>query len=199
MHEPADARRSAKDPETPRVRLFVALDVPEPTRAAIVAWRDRAIAGRDELRPVAAASLHVTLCFLGWCDEGQAPAIAETALRACAGLQAPLLRPRALEPVPRQRPRLLALDLEDAGGAAGAAQAAMSDALASAGLYEPESRPFWAHLTLARVKRGARPAPFEADSPPGEPFEASDLTLYRSTLRPQGAFYEPLARTRLGS
>jgi 2'-5' RNA ligase len=33
--------------------------------------------------------------------------------------------------------------------------------------------------------------------PPGEPLRAAQLTLYRSTLRPQGALYEPLGRTAL--
>jgi 2'-5' RNA ligase len=33
--------------------------------------------------------------------------------------------------------------------------------------------------------------------PPAAPFEARELTLYRSTLRPQGALYEPLARVTL--
>ena len=32
-------------------------------------------------------------------------------------------------------------------------------------------------------------------APPGDPFEARVVTLYRSTLRPQGSLYEPLART----
>jgi 2'-5' RNA ligase len=37
----------------------------------------------------------------------------------------------------------------------------------------------------------------DAPAPPSEPFSASELTLYRSTLRPQGALYEPLARVEL--
>ena len=32
---------------------------------------------------------------------------------------------------------------------------------------------------------------------PQAAFRAGTLTLYRSTLRPQGALYEPLARTEL--
>jgi 2'-5' RNA ligase len=76
-------------------------------------------------------------------------------------------------------------------------QAASAAALAGARFYEPEKRPFWPHLTLARVKRG-RPAPrVAAPEPPGEPFEASVVTLYRSVLQPQGARYEPLRRHTL--
>jgi RNA 2',3'-cyclic 3'-phosphodiesterase len=71
-------------------------------------------------------------------------------------------------------------------------------ALASPHYYRPEKRPFWPHMTLARVKRGARARPLPDLPPPSEPFEAREVTLYRSTLLPQGAVYESLARTRLG-
>jgi 2'-5' RNA ligase len=63
----------------------------------------------------------------------------------------------------------------------------------------PEKRPFWPHVTLSRVKRGERRVPglSAQPAPPAEPFAAPALTLYRSTLRPQGALYEPLARVTL--
>jgi hypothetical protein len=43
------------------------------------------------------------------------------------------------------------------------------------------------------VKRGARADPLPELPAPGKAFDARRLTLYRSTLRPQGALYEPLA------
>jgi hypothetical protein len=42
------------------------------------------------------------------------------------------------------------------------------------------------------------PPPPAAPAPPADPFETTVVTLYRSTLRPQGALYEPLARTVAG-
>jgi 2'-5' RNA ligase len=35
----------------PRARLFLALDLPEPARAAIGAWRDELVSERADLRP----------------------------------------------------------------------------------------------------------------------------------------------------
>jgi RNA 2',3'-cyclic 3'-phosphodiesterase len=177
--------------------MFVALDPPEASRAAIAAWRDELLAGRPELRPVAPEALHVTLAFLGWQDESDAEAIAAAAFGAGEGLAAPLLTPAGVEAVPPRRPRLFALDLEDEGGRCGALQAGVAGALETGRYYEPEKRPFWPHITLARVKRGARAGPPAEVAPPGEPFRAAELTLYRSTLRPQGALYEPLARLDL--
>jgi RNA 2',3'-cyclic 3'-phosphodiesterase len=181
----------------PRARLFLALDVPEPGRTALAAWRDLLIAERADLRPVRAEALHVTLVFLGWQDESAAAKIAEAAFGALPAGPPPRLTPAGVRSLPPRDPRLFALDLEDEGGRATALQAAASAALEAGGWYTPEKRPFWPHLTLARVKRAERRVPPLPDEPPPprEPFEAPVVTLYRSTLRPQGALYEPLART----
>jgi RNA 2',3'-cyclic 3'-phosphodiesterase len=165
----------------------------------LVGWREDALAGRRDLRPVAVEALHVTLVFLGYLPEKEIPRTASTAFEALDGLSAPVLTPGEVRPVPRRSPRLFALDLEDEDGRAGAVQAAASEALATARLYRPEKRPFWPHITFARVKRGERrPLPVEAPPLPAKPFEAVDVTLYRSHLSPRGARYEPLERLHLG-
>jgi 2'-5' RNA ligase len=182
---------------SPRARLFVALDLPAPVRDRLAAWRDEAIAGRDELRPVAAESLHVTLAFLGYRPEKEVGEIARVTREAVAGCPPAALRAAEVVPLPPRRPRLFALDLEDDAGAAVEVQKRVSDALEAGRFYKPEKRPFWPHVTIARVKRDRRAGPLDAGPPPLEPFEASVVTLYRSTLRPQGALYEPLDTVRL--
>jgi 2'-5' RNA ligase len=180
--------------------MFVALDLPEPARGDLAAWRDTLIEGRRDVRPVRAEALHVTLAFLGWQDEADAERIAQAAFGAAAGLRAPVLRPGDVRAVPPRGPRLFALDLEDAGGRCVELQAAVSRALAAERVYRPEKRPFWPHVTLARVKPSRPPRhaePLPALAPPGRPLEATELTLFRSTLRREGALYEPLARARL--
>ena len=180
----------------PRARLFLALDLPEPARTSLASWRDTLVSGRSDLRPVRPEALHVTLVFLGWQDEAAAPKIAEAAFAALPGGPPPRLTPAAVRGLPPRSPRLFALDLDDEDGRASALQAAASAALEAGGWYRPEARPFWPHVTLARVKRGERrvaPLP-DQPAPPSEPLEAPVVTLYRSTLRPQGALYEPLAR-----
>jgi 2'-5' RNA ligase len=188
---------------SPRARLFVALDIPEETRRALVAWQKQALAD-PALRPMGPASLHVTLAFLSYHPEKDLEAIASASL--LEGEVAPRLT-LAPEPVgvPKGRhPRLFALDAESPETAA--LQQRVSDSLASAGFYEPEKRPFWPHLTVARVKREKRGSsrPAAVKTPPGplpegfeRTFDAVRLSLYRSHLRPQGAEYEPLARLEL--
>jgi RNA 2',3'-cyclic 3'-phosphodiesterase len=180
--------------------MFLALDLPEQARDPLVAWRDLLLDGRRDVRPVRPEALHVTLVFLGWQDESAAERIAEAAFGSLPAAPPPRLTATGVRPVPPRNARLFALDLDDEDGRATALQGAMSDALEAGGWYRPEKRPFWPHMTLARVKRGERrvaPPPDEPP-PPGDAFDAAVVTLYRSTLRPQGALYDPLARTVAG-
>jgi RNA 2',3'-cyclic 3'-phosphodiesterase len=179
--------------------MFLALDLAEDARERLVRWRDLVAEGRADLRPVRSEALHVTLVFLGWQDESAADRIAQTAFAALPGGRPPRLAARGVRAVPPRDARLFALDLHDDGDRAAALQGAMAEVLEAGGYYRPEKRPFWPHITLARVKRGERrvPALQENPGPPAEPFDAAVVTLYRSTLRPQGAIYEPLARTRV--
>jgi 2'-5' RNA ligase len=184
----------------PRARMFLALDLPEDARERLVDWRDAILDGRRDVRPVRPDALHVTLVFLGWQDEAAAERIAEAAFGALPASPPPRLAATRVRPIPPRNARLFALDLDDEDGRATELQAAMSDALESGGWYRPEKRPFWPHITLARVKRGERRVapPPDRPAPPAEAFDAGVVTLYRSTLRPQGAIYEPLARTVAG-
>ena len=160
----------------------MALDLPADVRTRLADWRDELVAGRDDLRPVVEEALHVTLAFLGYRAEQEAGAIAE-AMASAAG-ESPLLAVGEVKPIPPRRPRLFALDLDDPDGTCGRLQQAVSDALEGGRFYRPEKRPFWPHVTLARVKRDRRAEPLPGAPPPLEPFKAPQLTLYRSTLRP---------------
>lgn len=192
---PSEGRRGR--PGSPRARLFLALDPPAAARAELAAWRDRLIAGRDDLRGVQAEALHVTLVFLGYRPEKEIDAIAAAAFEPLAGAAPVALEPAGVRPLPPRRPRLFALDLADPGGACAALQAGAEGALAAGRFHRPERRRFWPHMTLARVKRDRRAPPLAAEVPLPGAFTASDVVLYRSVLSPRGARYEPLARLSL--
>jgi len=188
--------------KSPRARLFVALDLPDDVRGGIVRWQ-RAELTDEALRVVGPQNLHITLAFLGYLPEKAIGPVAEI-VNAVAG-PAPRIE-LAAEPVrkPKGRPRMFALDAQSE--ATVALQADLERELVSRRLYKPEKRPFWSHLTVARVrpeKRGSkRPARVERVPEPlpealCEPFDSVRCTLYRSTLRPQGAEYAPLAQVAL--
>lgn len=188
--------------KSPRARLFVALDLPERVRAGIVAWGREALAD-PALRPVKPESLHVTLAFLGWLPEKEIRRLAE--IVAGSGGAAPSIE--LGDPVPRPergRPRLFALPATSPGTIA--LQAGLQERLVEARLYEPEKRPFWPHVTVARVRREERGSrrPALVSKLPGavpqallQPAVCRRMTLYRSELQPQGAQYTPLAQVEL--
>jgi RNA 2',3'-cyclic 3'-phosphodiesterase len=185
--------------KSPRVRLFVALDLPDDVLASLVAWRDRELGAVPDARLLPPASLHVTLVFLGYQYERDVERIAQASFAQPAG---PFeLRPAEATGVPARRPRLYALSLEDAGDAVTAWQGELSARLEAERLYEPEKRPFWPHVTLARGKRNRAlprlddPPELPADLRP--PFAPTRATLYRSRLSAAGAVYDPLATMEL--
>ena len=179
-----------------RTRLFVALELPDAVRAALVAWRTPSVEAEAGWRAVAPEGLHVTLCFLGWQAEREISQIGERCGEATAR-DAPQLSLGGGLWLPPRRPRVLAVGIEDPSGTLTRQQAALSEALSAGGWYEPEARPFLPHTTLARAGRGGRGRPKELPAPPQLPFRGSAITLFRSRLSPSGARYEPLRTVAL--
>lgn len=196
--------------KSPRARLFCALDLPEEVRLALGEWQRRECAD-PALRPVGERALHVTLCFLGYRPERAIPEVEAIMLAARS-------RPVAIrfEATPvglrGRRPGLFALSASSPGALD--LQGELSGALAAKRLYKPEKRPFWPHVTIARVRPERAPAgdgtrrrrgrPRAVERPPGDlpaellqPFGAVRLALYRSYLRSSGAEYERLAALEL--
>ncbi len=179
-----------------RVRLFVALELPAEVRAALLRWGREHAAGVSGLRLVVPDSLHVTLCFLGPRPVAEVQEIA-AACRVVLGLPAPELALGDALWLPPRRPRVLTVELGDEGGGLAAVQSVLARALAEGGFYQPETRPFLAHVTVARVPREARLRPQELPAPEAMRFTATTVTLFASRLGKGPARYEALASVTL--
>ncbi len=94
---------------------------------------------------------------------------------------------------------MLAVALEDEGGALGRVQSTLAEALSDGGWYEREARPFLAHVTAARVGRGARVRAPELPEIAPKQFTGDAVTLFRSRLGAGGARYEGIETVRLGA
>lgn len=188
--------------KSPRARLFVALDLPEDLRTGIEAWGRRELAD-PALRPVSRGSLHITLAFLGYRPEREIERLAQVV----TGLESPAPTIELGHPVAKpssRRARLFALPAGSPGAVV--LQGELEEELVSKRLYKPEKRPFWPHVTVARVKpegHGSK-RPQRVAKQPGklpqallQPFGGIRVALYRSELKPSGAEYVPLAQTEL--
>jgi 2'-5' RNA ligase len=183
----------------PRVRLFVALDLPEEARAELVRWREPALHGQEGLRAVGPESLHATLCFLGQRPEADVERVAGLVRAAAEPHRAPALGLGAARWLPsRTRPRVLSVELDDGPGALAELHHAVGEALEEAGLWKFEHRRFLPHVTVARVRHGARVRGVELPLPPALPFAGAAVTLYQSHLGGGPARYEARSRVVLG-
>jgi 2'-5' RNA ligase len=188
--------------KSPRARLFVALDLPADVRAGLVEWQRTALSD-PALRPVKPDSLHITLVFLGYQAEKDVRKIAKATLASDAAAPAVELVTQPLG-VPRNRPRLIALDARSEETVT--LQQEVEERLVAGGYYQPEKRPFWPHLTVARVKPeapGSRKPAQIRNLPHPLPehmfrfFRPTRLVLFKSHLRRTGAEYEALAELEL--
>jgi RNA 2',3'-cyclic 3'-phosphodiesterase len=189
--------------KSPRARLFVALDLPEALREGIVAWGRREL--RDPaLRVVPPESLHITLAFLGYMPEKEIGCLAQLV----EAIDSPAPAIKLGDPVAKptlKRARIIALPVVSPGTLA--LQAELEEKLVAARLFKPETRPFWPHVTVARVKSAGRGSkrPQEISKPPNglskqlleSSYEGIRARLYRSKLNPMGAHYTPLAQVEL--
>jgi 2'-5' RNA ligase len=182
-----------------RARLFVALELPVRVREALDGWRSEAGRELRRLRMVGPEALHVTLCFLGWRSTDEIEQIGEALVAVLGRLPAPELSIDGPVWLPERRPRVLAVRLADRSGALARIQASLAAALSSGGWYALETRPFLAHVTVARVPRGERIRAPNLGELPSLSFVAEEVTLYRSHLGAGGARYEPLRTIAVGS
>jgi len=189
------------------LRLFAALDPPEPVRRSLARWQAdlRRSAGRhaDGVRWTPADRLHVTLKFLGAVPEEHLDAVREAMAVAAAGSRPLRLEVRGAGGFPSsRRARVIWLGLS--GDVDGLAELAgdLGRRLAPLG-FPVEARPLTPHVTIGRSRDG-RGAPglggaiAGAATAEGIPWRAGEISLFRSHLSPAGSRHEVLSRFPLG-
>lgn len=176
------------------MRLFVALEIPDPPRRDL---RRRMDSVRDRLpraRWVDPDNVHLTLLFLGETAESDVPVLAaglREAFARCPPLEMRLVGGGTFPP---GRPARVAWVGVEAPEELMTLQADVTRAAVETLGVEPEERPYRAHATLARC-----PSPWRRESvekftnaftgPIGQPFMADHGILFESRLSPKGSRY----------
>jgi RNA 2',3'-cyclic 3'-phosphodiesterase len=190
-------RDRASRPDAAPLRLFVAIDVAEAAKDAVDEafrpWREEF----PRARWVPRENWHVTLKFLGrtWPRLREwVPERVEAAVRDVPSFP---IRLAGVGSFPsRRRGRVLWAGVDDADRLAEVATR-LDEALRDE--FEPEARPFHAHLTVARSDPPVQLPPAYAETPLGTaPWTVREVVLYRSHLRRPAPVYEPIARVPLG-
>jgi len=176
------------------MRLFVALEIPEPPQREV---RRRVDAVRDRLpraRWVDLDNLHLTLLFLGETAEGDVPALAAGLREAFARCPPLDLRLVSGGTFPPGRPARVAWIGVEGPDALVTLQADVTRAAVDTLGFAPEERAYHPHVTLARC-----PDPWRREAidkfktaltgPVGPPFVTDHGVLFESRLSPKGARY----------
>ena len=173
-----------------RIRLFVALRLPEPVVDAVVAWQRDALHGTDA-RTIPRENLHVTVAFLGSRPAGDVEPILGELREAAAAARPIVLGPRDY----RETRSVAMLRLTDRDEHANTFAQDVGRRLAAGGFYEPEKRRWLPHVTVLRFRA---PPHLRPELPALGEFSPSDAALYHSVLRPSGAQYAVIESAALG-
>jgi RNA 2',3'-cyclic 3'-phosphodiesterase len=172
-----------------RLRLFLALRLPDDALDALAAWQERKLAGDARLVP--RGNLHVTLAFLGSRPAAELDAIVAV-LRdeaaATSGVELEVERYRETRSVGM-------LVLRDLTGEATELAGRLGERLERLGVYRRERRPWLPHVTVLRHRKPPRLAP---PVPALGAVAPSDAAAFLSRLHPGGARYEVLESHALG-
>lgn len=201
------------------MRAFVAITLPQPTRAALYracdAFRESApdLAGE---KWVPAENLHITLQFIGRLEDEAVPLVAEALAKACRPLRPFSLTIGDIAPKPGGRhSRMLWARAADGVEPSRELAAAAAEALTASIGFVPETRTYTPHVTLARF-RVPRRAPEDAlaaanlvldalapacgpSGPAATVVSVPHVSLMSSRLSRSGPTYEEVLKVPLGS
>ena len=179
------------------IRSFIALSLPAAVQAALGDLAGQLAPQSQGVKWVKPQSLHLTLRFLGDTAPDQVPALA-AGLDAIAAQQPAFpLRLGALGACPNlQKARVLWVSLEDGSEHLPKLKQAVENLALSLG-WEPETQEFKPHLTLGRVREGGSVSQ-EVPVIPPLAFQADQIELIESRLKPSGPQYLTLHQARLG-
>lgn len=184
------------------MRLFTAIELPDPVRAHLVTVRDRlveSLGSPGAVSWVKPENVHITLKFLGEVPDAAVGKLVD----ALAGVAVRPMRLVADHMVffPKRGPvRVIAAGLVGDVEELRRLNAGIEEACAGLG-FPREGRAYTPHATIGRVRPTPRKGDLIAvrDVPldgafPGPNFSAGGFVLMRSELNPKGAIYTPAAR-----
>jgi 2'-5' RNA ligase len=190
-----------------KIRSFIAIELPQEVRRALGAIQEQLkLVSPPVVKWVDPAGIHLTLKFLGYAPAGQVAAITRVMAGAVAGESPFCLEVSGLGVFPSpKRVQVAWVGLAGDIESLCRLQGRIESGLVPLG-FEPESRAFTAHLTLARVREQASPAERQklgdiisrTSVERCYTIEVKELSLMRSQLFRTGAIYTRIGAVALG-
>jgi len=191
--------------DTKPIRAFLAIELPRDIHDLIEGVRERLRPALQGIRWTRAEGMHLTVKFLGDLLPDDVTRVSEVVERNTGGVAPMKLTLDAPGVFPGlNRPRVLWIGVGGETGRLEALQAAIEGDLERECGFPGEKRSFTAHLTLGRARSrggiisGTENLPGMVGDLSANRFDARELILFRSELRPTGPVYTKLARFPFG-
>jgi 2'-5' RNA ligase len=181
------------------IRTFIALDLPPNVQEALEGFARELKKADAPVAWVKPDRIHLTLKFLGDVQEERIPEIREVLEKIAASTEPLTLKASGCGAFPTMKEmRVVWVGLVGGHEALGRLARRIEEALVPFG-FKREGRPFKPHLTLGRVKgrqhlRALQEILLVNQDFEAEAFDVTEVVLYKSDLRPDGARYTPLYR-----
>lgn len=180
------------------IRSFIAIDISEDVRRALDSFIGELKPEGSNVRWVRIEGIHLTLKFLGNIPHSMTGEIEQAMSRAAKGTGTFEVQVKGAGAFPNlKKPRVYWVGIDEPSGKLADLAKRIEDELKALG-FETENRAFKPHLTLGRVKFGGKAGRLAEivggarDRSFGS-FEAKELVLFKSDLKPGGAVYSKLA------
>ncbi|MDZ4121350.1 MAG: RNA 2',3'-cyclic phosphodiesterase, partial [Candidatus Cloacimonadaceae bacterium] len=171
---------------------FIALEIPDEPKQQLcdylLQWSRAYPHGINWVKP---ENLHVTLLFIGDVQNNVIPQLCKTLQKMCESLVPPAISMAGFEIFPSTNPRILWAKLASQDRDIFSLPKLIGKHLLDIGI-ETETRPLKLHATLGRIKS---PQPdwriheFLQANLNTESYHYDTITLYKSTLKPDGPVY----------
>ncbi|HNX80940.1 MAG TPA: RNA 2',3'-cyclic phosphodiesterase [Candidatus Omnitrophota bacterium] len=182
------------------MRAFIALDLPEEAHKNLLKLQDILKASGADVKWVEPKNIHLTLKFLGDIDDKTGSDITAGLQKIAAGHNTFIMRTKELGVFPKPTfPRVIWVGIGTGDSETRDLAARVEEAAIKLGI-PAEEKPFSTHITLGRVRSHkniekllhaiTNASALTATYP--QEFPVSKITLYKSTLSPQGPIYEEL-------
>lgn len=185
------------------MRLFVAIELTEPMRAALGSLQSALRPRCEGVRWIPVEQLHLTLKFIGEVREGDVPRMGEAIRRVAENTRSSWMELAGCGCFPPRGPvRIVWAGIREESDTLVRCAAEVSAALEPFGV-EPERQRFSPHITVGRVREdrtgGALRAEVGRATVPIRRQDLASLTLMSSVLSPKGPTYAPVAVLKLTS
>jgi len=187
------------------MRTFIAFELPEEIKSGLARLQEEIKVSGADVKWIRPENLHLTLKFIGKASEEQAEKIT-LMIQEAAGKNSPFMMQIAtIGAFPKiDFPRVIWAGLDKGDAEAKKIAAELEKETQMLGIAK-EERKFSSHITIGRVRSGKNRLKLvkilkELTDKPRERFPEVNIgriTLFKSTLTPQGALYESLSEATL--